>query len=236
MVRTTTDFNGLVIGLPEEYFGDGIDEKVKAKVMDAAKLMQKKGAILKKVSLPGTAYALSAYYIISSAEASSNLARYDGVKYGFRAEADTLADMYKKTRSEGFGDEVKRRILLGTYVLSSGYYDAYYKRAKLLQRQIVEEFETALEACDVLLTPISPTTAFKLGEKTSDPREMYAADICTITVNLAGLPGLSLPCGLSDGLPVGMQFIGRRGSDFALLSLAAEYEKEVGGFAQAEVK
>ncbi len=233
--RDKRGLKGLKVALPKEYFGEGINPDIKKAVLFAVEAMRKEGAIVSEISLPTTDYALSAYYIVSSAEASSNLARFDGVKYGYRAQADTLNDMYKKSRSEGFGSEVKRRILLGTYVLSSGYYDAYYKRAKLLQRQMCEEYNTALQQYDILLTPISPTTAFGIGEKTESPTEMYAADICTVPLNLTGLPGLCVPCGMSGGLPVGMQFIGRHGSDFELLSVAKEYERLVGGFVKAEV-
>ena len=189
------------------------------------------------MSLPSTDYALSAYYIISSAEASSNLARYDGVKYGFSAgRGGSLNDLYLTTRSEGFGAEVKRRIMLGTYVLSSGYYDAYYKRAKMLQRTIAREFDDAFKMCDLLLTPTTPSTAFRLGEKVSDPLEMYAADICTVTVNIAGLPGVSVPCGFgAGGLPIGMQLIGPKFSEAKLLGAAKAYETAKGGFAVKEL-
>ena len=180
--------------------------------------------------LPGTDHALSAYYIISSAEASSNLARFDGVKYGFRAEEyDGLTNMYEKTRSQGFGDEVQRRIMLGTFVLSSGYYDAYYNKAKLFQKALRAEFADAFQDCDLIATPTSPTVAFRLGENTGDPLKMYAADICTVTVNIAGLPGLSVPCGLSQGLPVGMQLIGPRFSEQRLFDAAYGFQTIRGG-------
>ncbi|MEG1996396.1 MAG: Asp-tRNA(Asn)/Glu-tRNA(Gln) amidotransferase subunit GatA, partial [Oscillospiraceae bacterium] len=200
---------GLRIGIPKEYFGDGVSAKVKESVMAAVHLLEKNKAIIKEVSLPSTDYALSAYYIISSAEASSNLARFDGVKYGFRAnDFSNLTELYEKTRSEGFGDEVKRRILLGTFVLSSGYYDAYYKRAKLLQLQIAQEFEETFKECDVLITPTGTDTAFKLGQKIDDPTKMYANDICTVTVNIAGLPAISVPVGTGENkMPIGMQII-----------------------------
>ena len=228
------DIKGKVIGLPKEYFGAGVSDTVKSKVMDAVKEMERQGAVVKEISLPSTDYALNAYYIISSAEASSNLARFDGVKYGYRAkDYRNLEELYEKTRSEGFGDEVKRRILLGTFVLSSGYYDAYYKRAKLLQKQIGEEFRQAFESCDVILTPTSPDTAFKLGENIGDPLKMYATDICTVTVNIAGLPALSIPCGKDEiGLPVGLQLIGAKFSEQKLLNTALAYERAVGGFNQ----
>lgn len=226
------DVKGKKIGIPKEYYGDGVNSEVKEAVYNAAKRLEQLGAELVDISLPSTQYALSAYYIISSAEASSNLARYDGVKYGYSAGREKgLTGMYETTRSEGFGTEVKRRIMLGTYVLSSGYYDAYYKRAKLLQNKISEEFAAAFEKCDALITPVTPTTAFKLGEKTANPVEMYASDICTVTVNIAGLPALSLPCGYSgDGMPIGMQLIGKKFSENVLLGIGKVYETAVGGF------
>ncbi|HEX2999769.1 MAG TPA: Asp-tRNA(Asn)/Glu-tRNA(Gln) amidotransferase subunit GatA, partial [Armatimonadota bacterium] len=219
--------SGLAIGIPDEYFAEGVDENVRAAVLQAAKTLESQGATLKRISLPGTRYALSAYYIIACAEASSNLARYDGVKYGFRAEHyENLTDLYEQTRSEGFGAEVKRRILLGTFVLSSGYYDAYYKQAKLTQNRIRAEYEQAFESCDVILTPTSPTTAFRLGERIDDPVKMYAADICTVPVNIAGLPAVSLPCGEdSDGLPIGLQLIGRKFGEQTILNAAYAYEQ-----------
>ncbi|MDD6237323.1 MAG: Asp-tRNA(Asn)/Glu-tRNA(Gln) amidotransferase subunit GatA [Clostridiales bacterium] len=224
--------NGLRIGIPKEYFGAGIDNTVKDAILKAAKLFEQNGAVVKEISLPSTDYALSAYYIIASAEASSNLARFDGVKYGYRTEHfGNLTEMYENTRSEGFGDEVKRRILLGTFVLSSGYYDAYYKRAKLLQKRIASEFASAFCDCDVILTPTTPMTAFKLGENVDDPLKMYAGDICTVTVNIAGLPALNIPCGMdASGLPIGMQLIGAKFSEDILLNAADWYESEIGGF------
>ena len=198
---------GLRIGIPKEYFGDGVEPEIKAAVLESVDRLVKEGAQMVSISLPSTDYALSAYYIISSAEASSNLARFDGVKYGYRAKDFTnLIDMYEKTRSEGFGDEVKRRIMLGTFVLSSGFYDAYYKRAKQMQQKIAQEYAEAFSQCDIILTPTSPSTAFQMGERTDDPLKMYAADICTVTVNIAGLPAISVPCAtVSNGLPVGMR-------------------------------
>mgnify|MGYP000388213945 FL=1 len=224
------DVQGMRIGLPKEYFGPGVEEGVRAAVMDSIHTLEQKGAKVVELSLPSTDYALSAYYIISSAEASSNLARFDGVKYGYRAEGYTsLTDMYERTRSEGFGDEVKRRIMLGTFVLSSGYYDAYYNRAKLLQKTIAEEFAAAFEQCDVIATPTTPTTAFRLGENIGDPLKMYASDICTVTVNIAGLPAISLPCGMVDGLPAGLQLIGPRFSEGRLFNVSRALEQERGG-------
>jgi aspartyl-tRNA(Asn)/glutamyl-tRNA(Gln) amidotransferase subunit A len=200
--------------------------------MNAVKELEKQGAVVKQISLPSTDYALSSYYIISSAEASSNLARFDGVKYGFRAEEyDGLVDMFEKTRSQGFGEEVKRRIMLGTFVLSSGFYDAYYKKAKLLQRRIGAEFAEAFADVDVIAAPTVPSGAFKIGENTDDPLKMYATDICTVTVNIAGLPAISVPCMHEDGkLPVGLQLIGNKFAEDRLLSAAYAYEKIVGGF------
>ncbi len=228
----SADIKGKVIGLPKEYFSDGISDEVKKNVMSASKVLEENGAVLKEISLPSTDFALNAYYIISSAEASSNLARFDGVKYGFRAkDYNSLTEMYENTRSEGFGDEVKRRILLGTFVLSSGYYDAYYKKAKLLQQRILKEFSGEFTSCDVILTPTAPDTAFKIGENFGDPLKMYAADICTTTVNIAGLPAISLPCGKgANGMPIGMQLIGNKFSEQNLLNTAYCYEKAVGEF------
>lgn len=223
---------GLRIGIPKEYFGAGVTAEVRQAVLGAVAALEKEGATAKEISLPSTDAALSAYYIISSAEASSNLARFDGVKYGYRAkEFDGLIDLYERSRSEGFGDEVKRRIMLGTFVLSSGFFDAYYKRAKVLQLKIAEEFAKAFEQCDVIATPTSPFTAFRLGENVDDPLKMYAADVCTITVNIASLPAMSIPCGKgADGMPIGLQFIGPRFSEETLFNTAHHYESLVGGF------
>ena len=220
------DVKGKRIGIPKEYFSQGVNEVVKEAVLNAAKELQAQGAEIIEISLPSTEYALSAYYIISSAEASSNLARFDGVKYGYRTEKfENLSDMYEKTRSEGFGSEVQRRILLGTFVLSSGYYDAYYKRAKLLQKNISDEFKQAFEKCDVILTPTAPNTAFKIGEKIDSPLEMYASDVCTVPVNIAGLPAISLPCANDkNNMPIGMQLIGPKFSEQLLFDVAYTYE------------
>ncbi len=230
-----SDIKGLKIGIPKEYFGKGIDEEVKTSVMNAVKVLENQGAIIKEISLPSTDYALSAYYIISSAEASSNLARFDGVKYGFRANKfETLTEMYENTRSEGFGDEVKRRIMLGTFVLSSGYYDAYYKKAKMLQKKISNEFSSAFADIDVIATPTVPSTAFKIGENTSDPLKMYSTDICTVTINIAGLPAISVPCGFDkSNMPIGLQLIGNKFTEQTLLNTAYCYEQNVGGFKSA---
>lgn len=223
---------GLKIGIPKEYFGEGIDSQVKESVMKAVKEFELQGAVIKEISLPSTEYAINTYYIIASAEASSNLARFDGVKYGYRtSEYDGLVDMYEKTRSEGFGDEVKRRIMLGTFVLSSGYFDAYYKKAKRVQNQISQEFSNAFKECDIIATPTVPASAFKIGENIGDPIKMYYNDVCTVTVNIAGLPAISLPCGKdSAGMPMGLQLIGDKFSEQMLLNTAYTYEKICGGF------
>ena len=222
----------LKIGIPKEYFGEGIDSQVKESVMKAVKEFELQGAVIKEISLPSTEYAINTYYIIASAEASSNLARFDGVKYGYRtSEYDGLVDMYEKTRSEGFGDEVKRRIMLGTFVLSSGYFDAYYKKAKRVQNQISQEFTDAFKDCDIIATPTVPASAFKIGENIGDPIKMYYNDVCTVTVNIAGLPAISLPCDKdSAGMPMGLQLIGDKFSEQTLLNTAYTYEKICGGF------
>ena len=204
------DVKGLKIGIPRDYFGEGLDPEVKAAVLNAAKVLEQKGAIVEEFDLSLVEYAIPAYYVIACAEASSNLARFDGVKYGYRAkEYEGLHNMYKKTRSEGFGPEVKRRIMLGSFVLSSGYYDAYYLKALRTKALIKKAFDEAFSKYDVILGPAAPTTAPKIGESLSDPIKMYLGDIYTISVNLAGLPGISLPCGKdSNGLPIGLQLIG----------------------------
>lgn len=230
----SADVAGLRIGIPREYFGDGVEDGVKTLVHDAIAELERRGAKLVEISLPSTDYALSAYYVLSSAEASSNLARFDGVKYGYRAKEYTgLTDMYERTRSEGFGDEVKRRIMLGTFVLSSGYYDAYYNKAKRMQNVIAAEFAAAFAECDVLATPTVPFTAFKIGENTDNPLKMYASDVCTVTVNIAGLPAISLPCGELAGMPVGLQLIGPKFSEQTLLNTSYAYEQLRGGLCHA---
>ena len=228
-----SDVKGKIIGIPEEYFSLSIDEEVRKSVEDAIKVYENLGASVKKISLPSTKYALPVYYIIASAEASSNLARFDGVKYGYRTENYTnLEELYVNTRSEGFGEEVKRRIMLGTFVLSSGFYDAYYGRAKLMQKQIQDEFTKCFAECDFLLTPTVPCTAFKIGENIGDPLKMYASDICTVTVNIAGLPAINVPCGIdSKGMPIGMQLIGNKFSEQLLFNAAFAFEKEHGRIA-----
>jgi aspartyl-tRNA(Asn)/glutamyl-tRNA(Gln) amidotransferase subunit A len=217
---------GLRIGLPKEFFGAGCDAGVMAAVQAAIAEYEKLGATCVEVSLPNSHLSVPAYYVIAPAEASSNLSRFDGVRYGFRAEEyANLDDMYAKSRAQGFGAEVKRRILIGTYVLSHGYYDAYYLQAQRIRRLIANDFVEAFKRCDVILGPTSPSTAFKLGEKAADPVQMYLSDIYTIAVNLAGLPGMSLPCGFAGGLPVGLQLIGNYFAEGALLNVAHRYQQ-----------
>lgn len=217
---------GLRVGLPKEYFGEGLDEDVRRCVDAALDALRGQGCELVEVSLPKTELSIPVYYVLAPAEASSNLARYDGVRYGHRAaQYDDLRDMYMKSRAEGFGAEVKRRILIGTYVLSHGYYDAYYLKAQRLRRLIAQDFADAFSRCDVIAGPASPTVAFDLGEKTADPIQMYLADIYTIAVNLAGLPGMSVPCGFGDkGRPVGLQLIGNYFREAQLLNVAHRYQ------------
>ncbi|MCX7969149.1 MAG: Asp-tRNA(Asn)/Glu-tRNA(Gln) amidotransferase subunit GatA [Armatimonadetes bacterium] len=220
------DVKGMKIGLPKEYFGEGIDPQVADMVMKAAKQLEDAGAELIELSLPTTEHALATYYIIAPAEASSNLARYDGVQYGYRAQvSEDIVAMYSRTRSEGFGHEVKHRIMLGTYTLSAGYYDAYYLRAAKVRTLIRRDFEQAFQKCDVLLTPTSPVPPFKLGERTDDPLLMKMSDLCTIPANMAGLPAISVPCGFLDGLPIGLQFIGKVLDETTILRVAYTYEK-----------
>ncbi|HNC46993.1 MAG TPA: Asp-tRNA(Asn)/Glu-tRNA(Gln) amidotransferase subunit GatA, partial [Acidobacteriota bacterium] len=219
LAELTGNIKGLRIGIPKEAFGDGLDPEVNAVIQQALTRYQELGAELVETSLPNSGYAIPDYYIIATAEASANLARFDGVRYGFRVEGvKTLHEMYQKTRDLGFGPEVKRRIMLGTYTLSSGYYDAYYLKAQKVRTLLRQDFERAFEQCDVLLTPTSPTPAFKLGSKTDDPLQMYLSDIYTVTLNMVGVPGLSLPCGLSEaGLPIGMQLIAPHFAESRLL-------------------
>ena len=217
---------GLRIGLPKEYFGEGLSPEVKAATMAVATELEKQGATLVEVSLPNTSAAMPAYYVIAPAEASSNLSRYDGVRFGHRCDnPKDLKDMYTRSRSEGFGAEVKRRIMVGAYVLSAGYYDAYYLKAQRVRRLIKQDFVDAFDQCDVILGPVAPTPAWKLGEKTADPTAMYLADIYTIPVNLAGLPAIALPAGFSAGLPVGVQLIGNYFSEPKLLNVAHQYQQ-----------
>ncbi len=220
---------GLRIGVPREYRMEGMPQEIEALWSQGIDWLREAGCEICEVSLPHTKYALPAYYIIAPAEASSNLARYDGMRYGARVEADTLADVYQQTRSAGFGDEVKRRILIGTYVLSAGYYDAYYLKALRVRRRIADDFDQVFETVDALLTPTAPSAAFGLGENSADPIAMYLNDIFTVTVNLAGLPAISVPGGLdSQGLPLGLQLIGRALDEGALFSLAGALEKAAG--------
>ncbi len=218
---------GMKIGIIKEFFGEGISDEVKTAVLDAAKKYESMGAELVELSIPTLDYALPAYYVISSAEASSNLARFDGARYGYRSEKfDDITELYKNSRSEGFGAEVKRRIMLGTFALSSGYYDAYYKKALQVRTLIIRDFNKAFESCDFILSPVSPTTAYKIGEKTSDPLEMYLGDIYTVPINIAGVPSLSMPCAVGkDNLPIGMQLIGPLFSENKLYKAGYAFEE-----------
>lgn len=222
------DISGKRLGVPRELFGEGLDADVRDAVEKAIDNFEALGAEIIDVELPHSKYSIAVYYIIATAEASSNLARFDGVRYGFRAQhADELRQMYMKTREEGFGEEVKRRIMLGTYVLSSGYYDAYYAKAQKVRTLLKQDFDNAFDKCDAVLTPTAPTTAFKIGEKANDPLSMYLSDIYTASANLSGIPGISLPCGLSsEGLPIGLQLVGKHWSEDLLLNLSGVYEKE----------
>lgn len=221
------DVKGLKIGVPKEFFAEGINEEVKASLETAIERYKEMGAVVEECSLDIAKYSLATYYIVACAEASSNLGRFDGIRYGYRAkEFKDLRDLYKKSRSQGFGPEVKRRIILGTYVLSSGYYDAYYKKAQQVRTLVMNEFNKAFEKYDVILTPTSPTVAFDIGSKSDNPLEMYLADICTVSVNIAGLPGISVPCGVdSQGMPIGMQLIGNKFQEETILNAAYTYEQ-----------
>ena len=220
------DIKGLRIGVPKEYFIKGMDEDVERSLREALKQLESLGGVPFEVSLPHTDYAVATYYLLATSEASSNLARYDGVKYGLRQTGKDLLDMYKNTRAKGFGSEVKRRIMLGTYALSSGYYDAYYKKAQQVRTLIKRDFEEAFHKVDVIITPTAPTPAFKVGEKADDPLQMYLSDIFTISVNLAGVPGISIPCGFTkNSLPIGMQLIGRHFDEETILRVAFAYEQ-----------
>ena len=244
MKREDTDFTsalvedvkGMRIGIPRDYFGEGLDPEVKEAVLAAAKTLKEKGAIVEEFDLSLVEYAIPTYYTIAAAEASSNLERFDGIKYGYRTpEYEGLHNMYKKSRSEGFGPEVKRRIMLGSFVLSSGYYDAYYLKALRVKALIKKAFDDAFTKYDVILGPVAPTTAPKLGNSLSDPIKMYLGDIYTISINLAGLPGLSIPCGTdSQGLPIGMQLIGDCFQEKNLIRAAYTYEKARGAFGRKE--
>jgi len=225
-VNLDREIKGLKVGVPREYFGEGLDPEVEAAVRGALHTLEGLGAELLEVSLPHTEYAVATYYVVAVAEASSNLARYDGVKYGVRAQGGNLLEMYADTRTQGFGAEVRRRIMLGTYALSAGYYDAYYRKASQVRALIRRDFDAAFSTCDVIATPVSPTPAFRLGEKVDDPLTMYLSDIFTISANLAGIPGISVPCGFSAlGLPMGLQLLGPVFGEADLLQAAYAFEQ-----------
>ena len=222
----TGDVRGIRLGIPREYFVAGIQPEVEQAVRAAIRQLEKNGAVVEEISLPHTEFAVAVYYIVATAEASSNLARYDGMRFGHRAQAKDLTDTYMISRDEGFGAEVKRRIMFGTYALSAGYYDAYYLKAQRVRALIKHDFDEAFKRCDVIVTPTAPTTAFKIGEKTEDPLQMYLSDIYTISINLAGLPALSLPCGFDpDEMPIGMQIIGKHFDESTILRVAHGYEQ-----------
>jgi aspartyl-tRNA(Asn)/glutamyl-tRNA(Gln) amidotransferase subunit A len=224
--QLTGDVKGLKIAVPKEYLGEGVHESVRNAVLEALKVLEGLGATWDEVSLPNSKYGVAAYYIIASSEASANLARFDGIRYGYRAkDAKNLMELYKKSRSEGFGDEVKRRIMIGTFALSSGYYDAYYKKAQQIRTLIKQDFEKVFENYDVVIGPTNPTTAFKIGEKIDDPVTMYVNDLLTIPVNLAGLPGISVPCGFNNGLPIGLQIIGKHFDEGTVYRVAHAFEQ-----------
>ncbi len=225
-MQAAQPLKGLKIGLPKEYFADGLDANVGAVVQTAINEYKKLGAETVEISLPNTKLSIPVYYVLAPAEASSNLSRYDGVRYGHRAENYTdLMDMYCKSRAEGFGAEVKRRILIGTYVLSAGYYDAYYLKAQQIRRLIADDFTQAFKKCDIIMGPTAPSTAFKAGEKADDPVAMYLQDVYTIATNLAGLPGMSIPAGFSNGLPVGLQLMGNYFDEARMLDVAHAYQQ-----------
>jgi aspartyl-tRNA(Asn)/glutamyl-tRNA(Gln) amidotransferase subunit A len=220
---------GIRIGVPEDYFGEGLDPEVREKVLAGIALLETLGAKRIPLHMPHTDYSIATYYIVATAEASSNLARYDGVRYGLRVPSSSLREMYKKTRERGFGPEVKRRIMLGTYVLSAGYYDAYYLRAQKVRSLIARDFANAFQKVDAIITPTAPTPAFRLGERTADPLQMYLADIYTVTGSLAGIPGISVPCGKTKaGLPIGMQIFAPHFEEGRVLQLARAFEKADG--------
>lgn len=222
----TGEIQGLKIAVPREYLAEGVSEDVRSKVLEALKVLEGLGATWEEVSLPHSKYAVATYYLLSSSEASANLARFDGVRYGVRSDnGANLIEMYKESRSQGFGNEVKRRIMLGTFALSSGYYDAYYKKAQQVRTLIKKDFDDVFEKYDVIIGPTAPTTAFKIGEKTKDPLTMYANDILTIPINLAGVPAISVPCGLSNGLPVGLQIIGKHFDESTVFQVAHAFEQ-----------
>ena len=222
------DIKGMKIALPEEFFGEGIDDSIRNAVMEAAKTYEKMGATLVSCNMPSLKYAVAAYYLIASAEASSNLSRYDGIKYGHRSKiGENFNELICNSRSEGFGSEVKRRILLGNYALSSGYYDAYYGKAMALRQKISAEYAAIFEKCDVMLTPTTPTVAYHIHENISDPVKMYQADICTVTANIAALPSLSTPCGYDEaGMPIGMSLTGRQFDEATILQVADAFSQQ----------
>jgi aspartyl-tRNA(Asn)/glutamyl-tRNA(Gln) amidotransferase subunit A len=225
----TGDIGGVRVGVPDEYFIEGLQPAVEEAVRAGIEKLAELGAEIRPVSLPHTEYALPVYYLIAPAEASANLARYDGVRYGLRGEGETLDEMYKRTRGEGFGPEVKRRIMLGTYALSAGYYDAYYLKAQQVRTLIRDDFEAAFQEVDVIVGPTSPSTAFQIGEKVEDPLQMYLSDVFTLSMNLAGVCGLSLPCGFDDeGLPIGLQLTGPAFGEGEVLRVAHAYEQATG--------
>ena len=225
-VGLENELKGLKIGLPVEFFNDDLDPSIASVTMDALREYEKMGAELVEISLPNSHLSVPCYYVLAPAEASSNLSRYDGARYGYRTtEYDDLLDMYKKTRAEGFGEEVKRRIMIGAYALSAGYYDAYYLKAQKIRRLISGDFTRAFERCDVIAGPTTPGTAFRFGENSDDPVAMYLNDIYTISVNLAGLPGMSIPAGLNNKLPVGLQLIGQYFDEAKLLNVAHRYQQ-----------
>jgi aspartyl-tRNA(Asn)/glutamyl-tRNA(Gln) amidotransferase subunit A len=227
-LENSADLKGLRVGIPIEYTTlKGLDPQVSAAVQAGIKTLENLGAVCREVSLPHTPYGVAAYYVIAPSEASSNLARYDGVKYGYRdKDKSNLLEMYRSTRSKGFGAEVQRRIILGTYSLSAGYYDAYYGKASQVRTLIMQDFKTAFEQCDVLVSPVTPTPAFKINESVDDPLTMYLSDIFTLSANLAGIPGMSIPCGFStDDLPIGLQIMGSHFSEATILKTAHHFEK-----------
>ena len=223
------DIKGIKIGVPKEFFGEGINQEVKDVLQKSIQKYKELGAEIEEFSLDIAQYALATYYIIACAEASSNLGRFDGIRYGYRTkEYSNLRELYKKSRSEGFGSEVKRRIILGTYVLSSGYYDAYYKKAQQVRTLVMNEFNKAFEKYDIILTPTSPTVSFDLGSKSENPLEMYLSDICTVSVNIAGVPAISIPCGVnSENMPIGMQLIGNKFCEEKILNVAYVFEQNL---------